>query len=908
MGEVYKARDTRLDRTVAIKVLPAALAADPEFRERFDREARAISQLAHPHICLHYDVGDAPSPQTSRLRSPDGSASFGEARQSAEGASAAALSHESIRFLVLEFLEGETLADRLAKGPMALDQALALAIEIADALDAAHGSGIVHRDLKPANVMLTRSGSKLLDFGLAKAKTAAVAGRGESVLVTTPVGLTVQGTILGTFQYMAPETIEGQEADARTDIFAFGVVLYEMATGTKAFEGKTQAGLMSAIMRTEPPPVSAHQALAPPALDHLVRRCLAKDPDARWQTMRDLKEELRWIATDGSASRTAQGNTVAKRSRDTLAWAVAGVLSLALAAALVVGQLRVAPQATEMVRFAVGPPEHAAFGTAQETPFPAVSPDGRRLAFVAVRGGTGHLWVRPIGSLDAQPLPGTEGAVQSPFWSPDSRMLGFFVGGKLKTVDASGGPVQILSDAPGNGSDRGGTWNRDGVIVFNATVTGTGLSRVSANGGEPTPVTTLDASRKETAHRHPFFLPDGRHFVYFAVPSNTIRVGSLDSKETTPLFLADSRAVYAAPGYLLFIRQNTLLAQPFDAARLTLTGETIPFVEQVPANRVTSSGAFSASANGVVAFRTGASATPTQLTWVDRAGRPLGPIGQPGVYRNPALSPDGSKLAVEMIEPAGLTSDVWLLELARGVASRFTFDPADDIYPVWSPDGTRIAFGSGRNGGAFNMYQKLSNGAGADEILLKADGVETAPYDWSRDGAIVIRHNAAGVFSLGLMASSGDRKVSVFQAGASGINKVQGQVSPDGRWLAYASNESGRYEVFVQSFPNAGGKWQISKDGAVHPRWRGDSKELFYYAADGRLMAVPIKGDTALDVGAAVPLFTARMLGGPVVTLGLKQQYDVTRDGQRFLLNSLTEESAPSPITVVLNWTSALKK
>ena len=885
MGEVYKARDTRLDRTVAIKILPAALAADPEFRERFDREARAISRLAHPHICLLYDVGDAPSPQPS------------------------AVSHESIRFLVLEFLEGETLADRLAKGPMALDHALALAIEIADALDAAHGSGIVHRDLKPANVMLTKSGSKLLDFGLAKATTTAVAGPGQSVLVTTPVGLTVQGTILGTFQYMAPETIEGQEADARTDIFAFGVLLYEMVTGTKAFEGKTQAGLMSAIMRTEPPPVSALQALAPPALDHLVRRCLAKDPDARWQTMRDLKEELRWIATDSSASRPAPIDTVAKRRRETVAWAMAGGLALALAAALVVGQFRMAPQSADAVRFAVGPPEHAAFGTLQEAPFPAVSPDGRRLAFVALREGTAQLWVRPIGSLDAQPLPGTEGPPNflSLFWSADSRMLGFFTRGKLKTVAASGGPVQVLSDAPDNGANAGGTWNSEGVIVFNSGGTGTGLSRVSANGGEPTPVTMLDAARKETAHRHPFFLPDGRHFVYFAVPSNTIRVGSLDSKETMHLFAADSRAVYAAPGYLLFIRQNTLLAQPFDAARLSLTGETIPFAGQVLANPATSSGAFSASANGVVAFRTGGS-QPTQLTWVDRAGRPLGPIGQPGAYRNPALSPDGSRLAVEMIDPAARTSDVWLLELARGVTSRFTFDAADDIYPVWSPDGTRIAFGSGRNGGAFNMYQKLSNGAGGDEVLLKADGVETAPYDWSRDGSIVVRHNAAGVFSLGLMASSGDRKVSVLQAGASGINKVQGQVSPDGRWLAYASNESGRYEVFVQSFPNAGGTWQISKDGAVHPRWRGDSKELFYYAPDSRLMAVPIKGGTAIEAGAAVPLFAARLLGGPAVALGLKQQYDVTRDGQRFLLNALIEESAPSPITVVVNWTSALKK
>jgi hypothetical protein len=394
-----------------------------------------------------------------------------------------------------------------------------------------------------------------------------------------------------------------------------------MITGTKAFEGKTQAGLMSAIMRTEPPPISAHQPLAQPALDHLVRRCLAKDPDARWQTMRDLKEELRWIATDGSASRTAPVNTVAKRSRETVAWAAAaGVLALALAAALVVGQFRVAPQPADAVRFTVGPPEHAAFESFQEAPFPAVSPDGRRLAFVAVSGGTAQVWVRPIGSLDAQPLPGTEGppGFLFLFWSPDSRMLGFFASGKLKTVDASGGPVRTLCDAPGANSGQGGTWNNQGVIVFHSGITGTGLSRVSANGGESTPVTMLDAARKERAHRHPFFLPDGRHFMYFVVPSNTIRVGSIDSKETTQLFAADSRAVYApstgsgraAPGYLLFIRQGTLVAQPFDAARLTLTGETIPVAEQVPVNPTTSSGAFSASANGVVTFRTG-SATPT---------------------------------------------------------------------------------------------------------------------------------------------------------------------------------------------------------------------------------------------------------------------------------------------------------
>ena len=521
-----------------------------------------------------------------------------------------------------------------------------------------------------------------------------------------------------------------------------------------------------------------------------------------------------------------------------------------------------------------------------------------------MKSGQTQLWVRSLASLEAQPLPGTEGA-QVSFWSADSRMLGFFVANQLKTIDASGGPVQTLCDAAGTSLVRDGAWNRDGVILFSPSATSS-LWRVSANGGEATQLTTLDSSRKEGSHRHPSFLPDGRHYVYLNWPSNSIWLGSIDSKEATPLFPADSRAIYVAPGFLLFIRQNTLVARPFDAAALKVTGEAVPIAEHVRLTLANSSlGAFSASQNGVVAYRSGASATPTQLAWVDRAGRPVGPIGQVGLYRNPVLSPDGTNLAFEVA--TGRTSDIWLMELGRAVASRLTFDPANEIYPVWSPDGTRIAFASDRQGGAFNVYQKSSNGLGGDELLLKAEA-ESAPYDWSRDGRFIVFRHVAGVFSLGIVPLAGDRKPRVFEPSRSGSAVVQGQVSPDGRWLAYSSNESGRYETYVQSFPTPGGKWQISKDGGVHPRWRGDSKELFFWAADGRLMAVPIRGETALEAGAAMPLFLARMLGGPTTSLGLSQQYDVASGGQRFLLNVPTEEAAPSPIVVVLNWTALIKK
>ena len=867
MGEVYRAHDTRLDRTVAIKVLPEALAADSQFRERFDREAKAISQLNHPHICTLYDIG----------------------------------SQDGTDFLVMEYLDGETLADKLAKGPLPLDQALRYAIEIADALDKAHRTGITHRDLKPGNIMLTRTGTKLLDFGLAKTDVPAMAGTSLSMLPTTPPSLTARGTILGTFQYMAPEQIEGEQADARTDLFAFGVVLYEMLTGKKAFAGKTQASLFGAILKEEPPPISTIDPLTPPLLDRVVKKCLAKDPDNRWQTAHDLLDGLRWVA-EGAHDLVAAAPAAGRATRERVAWTVVAVLAAA-AIALGIPYLRSASSDVHPIRFSVSLPENARLNT---NTVPVVSPDGRRVAFIANRvGGEALLWVRALDALEAQPLPGTENALV-PFWSPDSRTLGFFAAGKLKTIDAAGGSVQSLCDAI---DGRGGTWNRDGVIVFAPDATG-GLFRVPAAGGQPTPVTTPDVTRSETAHRLPAFLPDARHFLFSASPSNTIWLGSLDSKETTRLLNADSQAQYAAPGYLLFGRQGTLFAQPFDAGRATLTGDAVPIAEQLAFGASVNYLGFSVSDSGVLAYRSGTPNTRTQLTWFDRTGKTLGPTAQPGLYRNPTLSPDGTRVAVEATDPQSRTEDIWVVELARGVTSRFTFDPGNDIYPVWSPDGSRLMFGSDRESDVFNLYQKRADGVGSEQQVLKSPA-EMVPNSWSPDGrALVYRTRpggSSGVFNLGILPLVGDRKPHLFEA--SRAVQVTGQVSPDGRWLAYHSLESGRYEVYVQSFPAPGaGKWQISKDGGANSRWRGDGRELFYYALDGRLMAVLIAGSTGLEVGAAIPLFEARMLNGPVPLGGFKQQYDVTRDGQRFLLTVPLEETAASPITVVLNWTAALEK
>ena len=866
MGEVYKARDTRLQRTVAIKVLPQHLSSSPEVRQRFEREAKTISQLSHPHICALYDVGR-------------------------EG---------ETEYLVMEYLEGETLAERLVKGPLSVEQTLRYGIEIADALDKAHRQGIVHRDLKPGNVMLTKSGVKLVDFGLAKFSATAPGVSSLSVLPTQTPNLTAEGTILGTFQYMAPEQLEGKEADARTDIFAFGAVLHEMATGQKAFSGKSQASLIAAILEREPPPISSIEPMTPPALDRVVKTCLAKDPEDRWQSAHDVASELKWIA-EGSQAGVPAPLISRRRARERLSWVLAGV-SLSAALGLAALHFRQAPIEAGPARFFVFPPEQTTLAMGPAAPQAAVSPDGRTLAFTATASDKQtHLWVRPLDSLIPRKLAGTEDA-SFPFWSPDNRFIAFFALGKLKKIDVYGGLPQALCAAPwGNG----GTWNRDGVIVFAPNREGA-LARVSVTGGTPSDVTALDRRRRETGHYWPQFLPDGRHFLYLALSGQRenrgIYVGSLEPEEVRRVLKTEVRAAYTPPGYLLFVQLGTLMAQRFNPNRLQLTGEPVRIAEEVAYNPSNGRTTVSVSENGVLVYRTGGvGGLPTsELAWFDRDGKRIGSAGGPGLYMRPALSPDGKRIAVQRRDAQTGADDIWLIDLARSTLLRFTFGSFNQTHPVWSPDGSRIVFASDRDGTS-NLYQKTSSGAGSEDLLLASD---TAKYstDWSPDGRFIAYENQDPKTGsdLWLLPLFGDRKPIPFLR--TEFNEGQGQFSPDGRWMAYSSDESGRREVYMQAFPAPSGKWQISTAGGTFPRWRRDGKELFYIAADRKLMAVAVQADSAVQAGQPQALFEPRIFGIPVVP------YAVSADGQRFLVNTQTEETNSSPLTVVLNWTAELKK
>ena len=878
MGEVYRAHDSRLERDVAIKVLPAGLSLDAERLQRFEQEARAAAALNHPNILGVHDIGQNPSTGSGQATAP---------------------------YIVTELLEGETLRDRLTQGPVPARKAIEYAIQIAHGLAAAHERGIVHRDLKPENIFITTDGRvKILDFGLAKLTQSDVGLAGASNLPTTPPQ-TQDGLVLGTIGYMAPEQVRGSPVSHLADVFAFGAVLYEMLSGQRAFHGATTADTMTAILKEDPQDLPIVDRHIPPALARIVDRCLEKSAVARFHSMHDLAIALETLSSYSEAMPTvAAGKTPAGRWRERLAWVAAGLL-LVTTVAVSLLYLRALSTETPRIQFAVSPPPNVTFSTGGGgggvrgggQAVPVLSPDGRRIVFSGLRAGQALLWVRDMDALEARPLAGTESPAGSYFWSPDSRTIGFFAGGKLKTIDASGGPVQTLCNAPGS---LGGTWNSDGVIVF----AGGGLFRVPAAGGQPIPLTKPDATRGETSHRLPFFLPDGRHFLFAAAPTNTVWVGSLDKSEPTKVMTADSQARYSS-GYLLFVRQGTLMAQPFDTKRLTPVGDATPIVEQV-LQAQPGYAAFSASDSGSLAYRQGAANPLTRLTWFDRAGKPLGTGSEQGRYRNPVLSPDGTRAAVQVVDPAGQNEDIWLLELSRGVMSRFTFDSHNDTYPIWSPDGKWIMYGSDREqNGGWNLYQKLASGAGEEELVRKST-LDERPHSWSPDGRYVVFRTYNPTSTLGVLPLFGDRKPLRLPPGTYGTGL--GQVSPDGRWIAYGGQETGRYEVYVRGFPTAGGKWQISKDGAVSPRWRGDSKELFYYAFDGRLMTVSIGGDKELQYGTPTPLFTARMLNGPAAPVNFRAQYDVTRDGQRFLLNVPAEDQAPPSITVVVNWPALLKK
>ncbi len=860
MGEVYRARDTRLDRTVAIKVLQGHLALDDDIRQRFEREARVVSSLNHPHICTLYDVGH----------------------------------QDGMDYLVMEHLEGESLADRLARGPMPLPELLKTAVEITDALDRAHRQGLVHRDLKPGNIMLTKSGAKLLDFGLARVT---LPSRSMSDLSSPTMSrpITAEGTIVGTFQYMAPEVIEGTEADARSDIFSFGAVLYEMATGRRPFEGRSQASLIAAILKETPRPISALVPLSPPALDRAVARCLEKDPDDRWQTARDLLLDLKWVGDAGSLAGVPAPVAARRKTRERLAW---GLAAAGAVATLALGGLAVAraPRRPEPIQFFIPTPRSiTAIGT------PKISPDGRYVAFNAFDStGISRIWLRPLGSLSAQPIPGTENA-QRPFWSPDSRFLAFMADGKLKKVAVNGGLPQTVGET---GSRGDGSWSRSGVILYDGSVSDS-ILKISAAGGVATPATRIDRAHGETGNAWPQVLPDGRHFLYLGLTtraeSTSLKVGDLRSAKTRVLMTGNlSRIEYVHPGYVLFVRDRALLAQPFDAGKLQFRGEPFPVVDDVAVGGGGAANAeFSASENGVLVFRGSEGAGTSRLTWVDRAGHDGQGVGDPGSYSDQVVSPDGKRIAVE----AGTGSpDIWTVDISRNVATRFTFSSAQDYWPVWSPDGTRIAYASDQKG-AFAVFVKPATGARAESLLSNVS-FPIGPSDWSSDG----RHLACvaqgtGGWDIWILPTGGGQARPLL---ATQFREFEPRFSPDGRWIAYSSNESGRREVYIQPFPGLEGKWQVSNQGGRDPEWRRDGKELFFLSPGGGMTAV----DVSATAGATLELGTPRMLfqGVPVDDSPIGHNYAVSADGQRFLLRRPVREGELPATTVFMNWTSSFAK
>jgi eukaryotic-like serine/threonine-protein kinase len=860
MGEVYRARDTRLDRIVAIKVLPTHLAGRAVLRERFEREAKTIASLNHPHICTLYDTGH----------------------------------QDDIDFLVMEYIEGETLAQRLQKGPLPLDQVLRYAIEIADALDKAHRKGITHRDLKPGNIMLTKTGAKLLDFGLAKLRQEVAPATPFSELPTANNAITAEGTILGTLQYMAPEQVEGKEADARTDIFAFGVVVYEMATGKKAFAGKSQASLIAKILETDPPPMTSLSPMTPPALDHVVKRCLEKDPEERWQSAKDICEQLRWISDSGPQAGMTTPAVPEQKIKKHLVWAVAAIaIAVAVIAAAAFYLRRTPPSAEKQaVRFSVAPPEKGSFSGGTLGSSLSVSPDGTKLVFAAdVGSARSQLWIRSLDSPMARALPGTENATY-PFWSPDSRFVAFSADRKLKKIAVSGGPVETLAVV----SETIGTWSREGLVLFVAD--DNRLVSVSESGGNATPVTTLDASRSETGHFSPQFLPDGKHFLYFAQSSkaenNAIYVALLDSREKKLLLNVASNPVYVPTGYLLFHRQGTLMAQPFDADRLQLSGEAVPIVEGVEFNPFGSVAAFSASENGVLAYRGGGSALPLTLVWVNRNGTEQPLAAPPHNYTFPRISPDGKRVAAGIEEGEG---QIWLYDISRDALSRLTFEGSSNVDPVWTPDGKRITY----KGKANRLFWQPADGGGsAEELTTGKLDANNIPGAWSPDGQELAFLEGGGATRNIWILPLKDRTPHVFVASSS-IESAP-SYSPDGRWIAYSSNESGRSEIFVRPYPGPGGKWQISTEGGTEPVWNPKGRELFYRVGQ-KMMAVDYTEQPTFSAGKPKMLFQ-----GPYTpTPRSASDYDVSSDGQRFLMLKAAEQ-APGEISVVLNWTAELKQ
>jgi len=823
MGEVYRARDTRLKREVAIKV------ANASFSDRFEREARVVAALNHPNICTLHDVGP--------------------------------------NYLVMELVEGPTLADRIKRGALPLEEALSIARRIADALEAAHEKGIVHRDLKPSNIKIKPDGTvKVLDFGLAKQ----IDGREGAGTTVTATG---RGVVLGTAAYMSPEQARGNHVDKRADIWAFGVVLYEMLTGRQAFTGDTVTDVLAAVVKAEP-----DWRAAPEKAQRLLRKCLEKDPERRLRDVGDFELLL------GEASQAPGMN-----HRSLLPWAVAAVLAIAVLV-LALGNLHRTPTDAPVLRLSISPPDGTTFNS-----YPAVSPDGRHLAFVATTDGLNRLWVRDLDSLSARALAGTEGAAH-PFWSPDSRLIAFFADKKLKKMDLVGGPAVSICDT---GLPIVGSWSRNGVIVFNSDGR---LFRVSAAGGKAELVVP-GAALGEI--RFPWFLPDGHHFLYTDVSDEEkagIYVGDLDSHTTRKVSNILSNAEYAPPGYLVFRREQILMAQPFDAAAAQTIGDAFPIAQQIDYDLpFVNFGRFSLSGNGVLAYITG-NVHEQQLTWFDRSGKAIGTLGDPGGIGFQEISPDGSKVAVPRFDAKTSKWDIWLYDLTgRGAsAHRFTFNLVNNMDPEWSPDGKRLAFESGPRGGPFKLSQKIVDGSAQEEVLDESADLDL--LDWSHDGRYILelRSDLKTKSDLWVLPLFGDRKP--FPYLRSEFHQSMAKLSPDDRWVAYFSDETSRHEIYVQSFPVPGHKYQVSVNGGYVPIWSADGRELFFTTPDQKLMAVKVKTGEKFEAGVPKLLFQAHI--GSINNL---PWYNVSKDG-RFLMAVPVEQSASAPITVVVNWTAGLKR
>ncbi|MBI2212839.1 MAG: serine/threonine-protein kinase [Acidobacteria bacterium] len=867
MGEVWRAKDTRLDRDVAVKVLPPGFASNPQLKARFEREARTISSLNHPNICTLFDVGH----------------------------------HEETHFLVMELLDGESLADRLQKGPLAPDQLLRVGSQLADALDRAHKQGIIHRDLKPGNVMLTKTGAKLLDFGLARSGVDSNPLGGFTEAATQARPLTQEGTILGTFQYMAPEQLEGREADARTDIFALGALLYEMATAKRAFEGSTKTSLIAAIVSSHPAPISSVTPMTPPALDHIVRKCLEKDPDDRWQSAHDVASELRWLSEAGSQAGVATSVTLRRKTREKLAWGLAALFALSAIVATA-AWMRRAPKPAEPFRATIEPPAEAAL-----IPFDllglSLSPDGRRLAFAAnLTDGGRQLWIRDLDSMKATPVVGTTGA-SYPFWSPDGRHLGFFADGKLKKLDLRGGSPQVLADAP---TGRGGTWGARDLILYAPNIRSP-IKLIPAMGGKPKDATRFDET-KEVTNRLPHFLPDGRHFVYISRRREAsgevgrLMLASLDSLDSTELIEGSTNAQYIEPGYLLFGRGNDLYAWRFDTRKLRLIGQPVPVQDEKislwePKNLL----CFTASNTGQLVYLPEV-ARKSALRWVGRDGRPLGDLGTPAFNVTPRISPDGTKVAVAIAETTVNVNDMWILDLQYDRRFRITQKSGLFSSPMWSRDSKKLAFVCQPRAAADLCVKSLSS-AGDVETLFQSPYWK-ATGSWTPDGsAIYISEQRPDTNEdVLLLGTTPNAKPSTILR--TPFSETSVELSSDAKWLAYTSDESGRTEVYVRPASGSFEQWQISNGGGAQVRWTRGDKELLYVAPDGQVMSVAITATPVFRPGVPKALFA--LPEPPDRDTPIFE--DVTADGERILLNVPTTARSSVAFHVILNWTSLLRE